>query len=210
MKIYRILLEPEYFRKLIRAKKVAAYCRVSSFNEEQLSSYRNQIEYYEAYIIAHKDWELVKVYAYICSGRKNIKMLQFQEMMSECRKGNIDLILMKSMSRMGRNTLEVVGACRELKSLNVDIYFENQKIYLSNSNSEFILTLLSAFYQAESENLSYNIKWGIRKGFQSGKTKFASKTCYGYSKGMTGRQVTNDGQLPQYLIENNHEAIIKK
>ena len=83
--------------------------------------------------------------------------------MSECRKGNIDLILMKSMSRMGRNTLEVVGACRELKSLNVDIYFENQKIYLSNSNSEFILTLLSAFYQAESENLSYNIKWGIRK-----------------------------------------------
>ena len=99
MKIYRIFPRPEYFRKLIRNKKVAAYCRVSSFNGEQKSNTVIQLKYYEAYIKAHTNWELVKVYADICSGRKNIKMLQFQEMMSECRKGNIDLILMKSMSR---------------------------------------------------------------------------------------------------------------
>ncbi|MDI9497023.1 MAG: recombinase family protein [Bacillota bacterium] len=99
MKIHRILPEPEYFRKLIRDKKVAAYCRVSSSNEEQLSSYKNQIEYYESYIKAHTNWELVKVYADICSGRNNIKMLQFQEMMAECRKGNIDLIFVLGVWR---------------------------------------------------------------------------------------------------------------
>lgn len=192
MNIHRILPGLPSLEEIQSVKRVAAYCRVSSWNAEQLSSYENQKKYYEEYIRAHANWELVKVYADIRSGRRNAKMQQFQNMMEDCRSGKIDLIIMKSISRMGRNTVEVLKLCQELKALGVEVYFEIHKIYLSNPSSDLFLTIMASLYQNESETLSYNIKFGIRHRFETGKSKFASKICYGYSKNDEGELVIND------------------
>ena len=142
-----------------RLKKVAAYTRVSSGKETMLHSLSAQISYYSDYISKHADWEYVAVFvdeAY--TGTKENRP-GFQEMLDKCRAGEIEIIITKSISRFARNTVTILESVRELKNLEVDIFFEEENIHSMSEEGELMLTLLASFAQEESRSVSENCKW---------------------------------------------------
>lgn len=171
--------------------RVAAYCRVSSSKDEQQLSLDAQISYYEHLIHTNPRWCFAGVYADQASGRNNRKMKEFQELLQTCRNGKIDLILVKSISRFGRNALELLVIFRELRTLNIDVFFELQNIHLKDQKSEVLLTVYASLVQMESENMSYCISWGIRKRFMDGSSGFISRPCYGYERDKSGKLIIN-------------------
>lgn len=174
-------------RKRLKKLRVAAYCRVSTEEEEQQHSFETQVAYYTEKIANHSDWVLVGVFADDgISGVRAKKRDQFLEMIDLCRRKKIDLIITKSISRFARNTLDCIKYVRELKALGVTIQFEKEGINTATMNTEMILTVLGAFAQAESESISQNVTWGKRKGFKQGKFSFAYKNFLGYRKGADG------------------------
>ena len=168
--------------KMVIHKLVAAYCRVSTQQEIQHHSLEAQQVYYEQLITRNPVWEFAGIYADEASGRHNVKMRDFQRMMEDCRGRKIDLILVKSISRLGRNTLQFLNACNELKQLGVDVYFEVEKIYLHNPKAVRLLTIYASVYQNESEMKSANTCWGIRSRFANGTSAIANASCYGYRR----------------------------
>ena len=113
-------------------------------------------------------------------------MKEFQRMMDDCSAGKIDLILVKSISRLGRNTVQFLQACNELNSLGVDVYFEVEKLYISNPKAIRLLTVYASVYQNESETKSFSIHWGHLVRFQNGNSKFYNRPCYGYRQAADG------------------------
>lgn len=168
-------------------KKVAAYCRVSTQQEIQHHSLEAQREYFEQYISGRSNWMFVGIYADEASGRNNANMKEFQRMMKECRKGNIDLILVKSISRLGRNTLQFLQACNELNTLGVEVYFEVENLYISDPNATRMLTIYASLYQQESESKSYAVRWSLITRFRDGTSKLYDRPCYGYRKDAYGK-----------------------
>lgn len=166
--------------KIAVHKNVAAYCRVSTQQEIQHHSLKAQQQYYEKLIRDHPGWIFSGIYADHASGRHNTKMKAFQQMMSDCREKKIDLILVKSISRMGRNTVQFLQACEELNQLGVEVYFEVEKLYISNPKTVQLLTIHASVFQNESESKSSFVTWGIRARFENGTSALASRPCYGY------------------------------
>jgi len=166
--------------------RVAAYCRVSSHHEEQLSSLVAQQEYYDAYISEHPKWINAGIFSDTGSGLISSRRIGFQSMMTACRQGKVDLILVKSIGRFARNTVDLLEATRELSGLGVDVWFESNQIRLGDSKSEMILSVVAAFYQNESLNHSENIKWGIHRCFETGSSSFTGRRCFGYITGLNG------------------------
>lgn len=189
----------------VTPKKVAAYCRVRTTQEIQHHSLETQQAYYEKFIQQKPNWIFSGIYSDEASGRNNIKMNSFQIMLEDCRKGKIDIILVKSISRMGRNTLQFLQACNEFKRLNVDVYFEIEKLHISNPQAVRMLTIYASLYQQESVEKSSATTWGIRSRFQAGTSKFADRECYGYKKSATGELVpfTPEAEIVK-LIFNWH------
>ena len=175
--------------KIIIHRKVAAYCRVSTQQEIQQHSLDAQRGYYETQITSNPRWVFVGIYADKASGRNNRKMYDFQRMLDDCRAGKIDLILVKSISRLGRNTLQFLNACDELKQLNVDVYFEVEKLYLHDPKAIRLLTIYAGVYQNESEVKSFNTRWGIRVRFANGSSAKSNTPCYGYRRNDVGKLV---------------------
>lgn len=182
-RIKKVYLVPDIKFDSPRIKRVAAYCRVSTVYEEQTTSIESQIAFYKEMISEHSNWQLVGIYADRKTGRNTQKCPQLNEMLENCRAGNIDLIITKSISRFGRNTLQLLQTVEELKSLNVDVYFETNKLYLHDPKSMLMITIFASLAQNESENKSADIRWGIRRSFQDENTKYANRACYGYSRG---------------------------
>jgi site-specific DNA recombinase len=180
--------------------KVAIYCRVSTAHPAQAESLTNQIDHYKQMIKRHLDWELVDVYADIQSGKNTTGRVEFQRMLSDCHDHKIDLILTKSISRFGRNTAEILDVINHLRGLLVDVFFEVENINISETNKTFLLSILEAVAQADSESRSQNIKWGITRGFENGTSKLYNRKCYGYSHNSEGNIV---------IIEQEAE-IVKK
>ena len=175
-------------RRKKRKLRVAAYCRVSTEEEEQQSSFEIQVAYYTNLITNHEGWELAGIFADEgISGVRTNKREQFKEMITLCRKKKIDLILTKSVSRFARNTLDCIHHVRLLKSWGIPVIFEKEGIDTSDMNSEMILTCLSAFAQAESESISGNVTKGIRMGYENGRFNFRYTNCLGYRKGADGQ-----------------------
>jgi DNA invertase Pin-like site-specific DNA recombinase len=179
-----------------KAIRVAAYCRVSTGSDIQLVSYRAQVKYYESYIRERPDYIFAGIYADEgLSGTDLTKRDEFNQMMQDARDSKFDLIITKSLSRFGRNTLDCLNSLRELKSLGIDVLFESENIRLLGSSSELLISLMSAFHQAESENLSENVKWGIRKKYAKGNIRsIPSGKFLGYDKDKHGDLVINDDQ----------------
>lgn len=172
-------------------KKVCAYARVSTNSLDQADSLENQTSYYHDKITANPDYEFVGVFAdrgY--TGTKDNRP-EFQKMMSQCRQGKIDLILVKSVSRFARNTTIVLQYVRELKALGVEVRFEDQNIKTLTQDGELMLTVLSAFAEEESRSVSENIKWRIRKKFERGELIINTKRFLGYDKDVYGDLVIN-------------------
>ena len=161
-----------------RIKRVAAYARVSCGKDTMLHSLAAQIDYYRSYIRMNPKWRFAGVYADEAKTGTKDNREQFQQLLSECRSGNIDMIITKSISRFARNTVTLLKTVRELQSLGVDVFFEEQNIYTLSADGEVMLTLLASFAQAESLSVSDNCKWRIRKGFEEGRA--SSCTMLGY------------------------------
>lgn len=167
--------------------RVAAYCRVSTDHEEQETSIENQITYYENLIRSKPEWEYAGVfYDDGISGTQDDNRPGFMELIRLCKKGKVDLILVKSLSRFSRNTLQCISYIRMLKERGITLRFEKEGLDTSMATSEIYFTWTSAFAQGESESLSNNVKWGIRKGFAQGKFPFPYKSMLGYRKSSDG------------------------
>ena len=169
---------------IIRKKRVAAYARVSTDNLEQQTSFIAQVDYYTDLIIKHPEWEFVKVYADEgISGCRANKRNGFMEMIADCEKGLIDIILTKSVSRFARNTLDSITTIRKLKAKGIGVFFEKENIFTLDSKGEFLITLMSSLAQEESRSISENVRWGQRKRFADGKVSLAYARFLGYNKG---------------------------
>ena len=181
--------------------RVAAYCRVSTEQEEQQSSYEAQIDYYTDKIGKNKDWELAGIFADEgITGTSAKKRSEFIKMINLCEKGKIDMVLTKSVSRFSRNTLDAIGYIRKLKAKGIPVIFEKEGINTMDMASEMALCFLSGFAQAESESISRNVSWGIRQSFKNGKVPFQYSRLLGYKKG-------DDGE-PEIVAEE--AAIIRR
>ena len=151
-----------------KKKRVAAYARVSSGKDAMLHSLSAQVSYYSDYI-QNNGWEYAGVYAdEAITGTKD-KRDGFQKLLAECRNGNVDMVITKSISRFARNTVTLLETVRELKELGVDVYFEEQNIHTASADGELMLTILASYAQEESLSVSENMKWRIKKNFEDGK-----------------------------------------
>lgn len=267
----------------VNKKRVAAYARVSCDKDAMMHSLAAQIDYYNSFICNNTSWEFMGVYADKAqTGTKDARE-QFQLMLEDCKAGKIDMIVTKSVSRFARNTVTLLSTVRMLKSLGIDVFFEEQGIYTLSAEGEVMLTLLGSFAQAESLSCSDNVKWRIRKGFEEGKASTCTMLGYRLVNGeitlvpdeaelvrriyqlyidgcgtqkicnilndegtmtrfgcewqactirdilknekymgdlklqktfvadhLTKRKVKNIGQLPQFYVKSDHEAIIEK
>ena len=159
----------------IRPVRVAVYCRVSTDQEMQQASLEEQMQAFLKKIAEHPGWSLVDVYADEgLSGTSVKKRKAFLRMMSDCESGKIDYILTKSISRFARNTVECLSYVRHLQGIGVQLYFEKEGIDTGTSVSEMLLTVLAAFAQEESRSISENLKWGIRKRFEQGISRWTA------------------------------------
>lgn len=149
-------------------KRVAAYARVSSGKDAMLHSLSAQVSYYSSLIQKHTGWLYCGVYAdEAFTGTKDSRD-GFQSLLAECRAGNIDMVITKSISRFARNTVTLLETVRELKTLGVDVYFEEQNIHTISTDGELMMTILASYAQEESRSASENQKWRIRRGFERG------------------------------------------
>ena len=168
--------------------RVAAYCRVSTEQEEQQNSYQVQIDYYTDLINKNKEWELAGIFADEgISGTQTKKRTEFNKMIRLCKKRKIDLVLCKSISRFARNTVDTLEYVRQLKDLGIGVIFEKENINTLTMTSEFMIALYGSFAQAESESISKNVSWGVEKAFRDGKVRYNYKQLYGYRKGEDGK-----------------------
>lgn len=166
--------------------RVAAYCRVSTDSDDQLESYKAQVAYYTDAIAKNPHWRFVDIYADEgISGTLASKRNAFMRMMRDCDKGKIDLILTKSVARFARNTIDSLRYVRKLKAQGVGVYFEEQCLDSLKADSEMFIGLHSVLAQAESENISANVRWGIQQRMMSGTFAFRYNLM-GYRKGEDG------------------------
>ena len=198
----------------IRKLRVAAYCRVSTEEEEQQSSFETQKLYYTEKITSTPEWEIAGIYADDgISGVHTKKRDGFNQMIQDCKKRKIDLILTKSISRFARNTLDSIQYVRMLKALGIAVIFEKENINTSTMNSEMILTVLSAFAQAESESISQNVARGKRRKISvSLQTNSRIQKGFGRQAGNHSRRSRSDSYDIQQLsarrqFTDNQKAI---
>lgn len=158
--------------------RVAAYARVSSGKDAMLHSLSAQVSYYSDLIQANPGWEYCGVYADEDFTGTKASRPEFQRLLSDCRAGQIDMVICKCNSRFARNTVTLLETVRELRALNIDCYFEEENIHSLSADGELMITILASFAQEESLSVSENCKWKIRHGFQDGKPTYTS--IYGY------------------------------
>lgn len=169
-------------------QRVAAYCRVSTNNKEQINSYEAQKVYYTQKIEENPDWELAGIFADKgLSGTSLKKRDNFNKMIAACKRGRIDTILTKSLSRFARNTVDCLETVRMLRARGIGVIFEKENINTLTESNEFLITLFSGFAQAESESLSGNIARGKMMSMQAGNVPFQYKKLLGYREGEDGK-----------------------
>ena len=180
--------KPEAVRASKRQLRVAAYCRVSTDDEEQLTSYEAQKNYYTDKIMTNKEWTMAGIFADEgITGTSARKRPEFLRMIRQCKQGKIDIVLTKSISRFARNTVDCLNYVRALKELGIAVIFEKENMNTLEVDSEILITMLGAFAQSESESISANVRWGIRQAMKEGKATIQYKYLYGYRKGDDGK-----------------------
>lgn len=166
-----------------RRLKVAAYCRVSTEEEEQQSSYEIQVEYYTNTIQDNPEWKFAGIYADEgISGTSTRKRDDFNRMIRDCKAGRIDMIITKSISRFARNTLDCLAHVRMLKEKGIAVFFEKENLNTMDPSGEMVLTILSSLAQEESRSISTNVHWGIVRRYEKGVVRVNTKRFLGYTK----------------------------
>ena len=168
--------------------RVAAYCRVSTKEEEQASSYEAQCEYYTDKIMSNKEWTMAGIFADEgITGTSTKKRTEFLRMIRQCKQKKIDLILTKSIQRFARNTLDCINYTRILRQLGIGVLFEKENINSLPPDSEFMITMYGAMAQSESESISGNIRRGRQMHAKVGTLKVPCYRLYGYEKDADGK-----------------------
>jgi len=173
----------------IRLLRTAAYCRVSKRDLSQKHSIEAQMDYYQNYINKKIRWKYVGVYFDKASGLKKEKRRGFQKMLEACNNGEIDQIVTKSISRFGRNTVDVLKTLRELKAMNIGVYFELENLDSLDNSQYLMIELIASIAQDESKNRSENIKWGMRHSMSQGNVILNDKNFLGYKKNSRGELI---------------------
>lgn len=189
-KVITIPAKPEVARRqaVQRQLRVAAYCRVSTDDEEQLTSYEAQQNYYTDKIMTNREWTMAGIFADEgITGTSARKRPEFLKMIRLCKQKKIDIVLTKSISRFARNTVDCLNYIRALRELGIAVIFEKENINTLEADSEILITMLGAFAQAESESISANVRWGKRQAMREGKTIIQYNRLYAYEKGEDGK-----------------------
>ncbi|MBQ6182103.1 MAG: recombinase family protein [Ruminococcus sp.] len=200
MTVKTIEAQPAEKKKL----RVAAYCRVSTDNDDQRESLETQKAHYEAWIRLHSDWECAGIfYDFGITGTKADVREGLQALLYECRIGRIDYVLTKSVSRFSRNTTDCLELVRELLSYNVPIYFEKEKLDTGSMETELVLAILSSLAQEESESISKNIKWANQKRIKNGRYR-AGTAPYGYTFDSDGNYaiIPEEADVVRFIFES--------
>ena len=181
-----------------RRLRVAAYCRVSTDEEDQLNSLETQMQYYTSKIAENPNWTMVGIYADEgITGTRADKRDKFMKLMRDCQKGKVDYILTKSTSRFARNTVDSLTWIRKLRAIGIGVYFEEQNLDSSKVENETLIGFFSVMTQSESESISGNVKWGIHKRMRNG-TYAVQFNMLGYKRG-------DDGE--PYIIPEEAEIV---
>jgi len=176
-----------------RKRRTAAYARVSTDSDEQVTSYEAQVDYYTSYIKGRDDWEFSGIYTDEGISGTNTKHREgFKRMIADALDGRIDLIVTKSVSRFARNTVDSLTTVRQLKEKGIEIYFEKENIWTLDSKGELLITIMSSLAQEESRSISENVTWGQRKRFADGKVTVPFGHFLGYDRGEDGNLVLNE------------------
>ena len=184
-----------------RRIRVAAYCRVSTKQEEQINSYEVQKKHYTEKINSNPEWQMVGIFADRgITGTSVLKRGEFNKMIKLCKSKKIDMILVKSISRFARNTVDCLHYTRMLKTLGIDVYFEEQGIHSIKPDAEFYISIYGTIAQSESENISANVKWGKLQSAKEGKVAFTYKNFLGYRKGADGNPEIDEEQAETVRI----------
>jgi len=208
-------IEPKFV--LPTMKRVGIYCRVSSKHEAQLASLAQQVSYYTRVVVNHPGWWLTDIYIDIKSAETTSSRTEFLRLLQDCRSGNIDLVITKSISRFGRDAVDLLNAIRELRGLGVGVLFDEETISTTESNSEFIITILEAYAQAENESRSGNTKQGLVMSAENGSSGLYNRRCFGYYTDENGELQINEDEavivrsiFDMYLSGESLVGIIKK
>ena len=199
-----------------RKKKVAGYARVSTDREEQATSYEAQMTYYKTYIEGHEDWEFVGMYSDEGITATNTKKRDgFNQMVEDALDGKIDLIITKSVSRFARNTVDSLTTIRKLKDKGIEVYFEKENIWTLDAKGELMITIMSSLAQEESRGIkspSGKDRWHIstvKSILTNEKYRGDALLQKQYTTDfLQKKRKTNNSEIPQYYVEEHHEAII--
>lgn len=175
-------------------KHVVIYARVSSNTMEQLDSLKAQISGLTKFVSGHNNWKLVDIHIDIASAKKDSSRPAFHKMIEECKAGLTDIVVVKNISRLGRDTVEVLDAINTLKEADVRIIFRQEELDTLTVGSSLLISTIEACTQAENETRSDNIKWGIKQRASNGSLGFYRRKCYGYDKDENSDLVINKEQ----------------
>ncbi len=172
-----------------REKRVGIYCRVSSNSAEQLKSLTAQVSALTRLTAAIPQWLLSDIYIDIASSKTGSSRKEFARMLEDCQSNNLDIILTKSISRFGRDTVDTLEALNQLKTLRVRVIFEQESLDTANTDSDRMISIIESVAQAENESRSDNIRWGIKQRAAQGTSKLYNRKCYGYTNDVDGNLI---------------------
>lgn len=175
-----------------RDKRIGIYCRVSTNSSEQLQSLAAQVSHLTKITAATPQWLLVDVYMDISTSKTGSSRKEFNRMLDDCISHKLDIIFTKSISRFGRDTVEIIEALSKLKNAGVRVIFEQEELDTANTDSDLMISIIESFAQAENESRSENIKWGIKQGAASGTSKLYDRKCYGYKHDENGKLIIDE------------------
>lgn len=198
-------------------KKVGIYCRVSTAEKEQLYSLAEQISALTRAVANVSQWRLADVFIDIASANGDIPRREFERLMKECEAHNISVVLTKSISRFGRDTVETLTAINNLKAVGVRIIFEQENLDTAEVDSDLMISVMESLAQAENESRSENIRMGLAMRAANGTSGLYKRKLYGYTKNINGELVIDEEQAKNvqdifrwYLDGASVLGIIKK
>lgn len=177
-----------------REKRVGIYCRVSTSSADQLKSLAAQVSALTRLTAATPQWLLVDVYMDIATSKTGSSRKEFSRMLSDCRSHELEIILTKSVSRFGRDTVEILDALNQLKQLGVRVIFEQEQLDTSDTDSDLMISIIESIAQAENESRSDNIRWGIKQHAAHGSSKLYNRKCYGYVHDENGNLIISEAE----------------
>ena len=183
-----------------REKRVGIYCRVSTNSSEQLKSLTAQVSALTRLTSANPKWLLVDVYIDIASSKTGSSRKEFNRMLKDCQSHDLEIIITKSISRFGRDTVEILDALNQLKLLGVRVIFEQEVFDTADTDSELMISILESIAQAENESRSENIKWGIKQRAAQGTSKLYNRKCYGYANASDGNLMIKDDEAKNVRV----------